>query len=92
MYNLIGYSSNYSDTTGQIIVLDEATNVDANIVDNNTFKFFEYKAKLLENTVVDGNNSVLKNAAIAVLLTYVSNFQRLLEVSLINCKVELKLR
>ena len=43
-------------------------------MDNNTFKFFEDKAKLLENTVVDGNNSILKNAAIAVLLTYLSNF------------------
>ena len=55
MYNLIEYSSNYSDATGSLWFYskDEATNFDADI-SNNAFKSFEYKAKLLENTVVDG--------------------------------------
>ena len=44
---------------------DEATNFDANIRNNNFFKSFEYKAKLLENTATDGNNSILRNATIA---------------------------
>ena len=53
-------------------------------------------AKLLGNTVaqpapnaVDG---ILENAAIAVPLKYQSNFWRSLEIPLINCEVELKLR
>ena len=37
-------------------------------------------------------NGILKNATIAVPLKYLSNFWRSLEMPLINCKVELKLR
>ena len=33
-----------------------------------------YKAKLLENTKADERNGMLKNATIAVLLKYLSNF------------------
>ena len=56
MYNLIEYTSKYSDTTGTLWFYskDEATNFNADIGNNNAFKFFEYKVKLLENTVVDG--------------------------------------
>ena len=36
-------------------------------------------------------NGILKNATIAVPLKYFSNFWRLLEMPLINCKVELNL-
>ena len=50
-----------------------------------------YKAKLLENTEADGVNGNLKNATIAVPSKYLSNFWRLLEMPLINCKVEVKL-
>ena len=52
----------------------------------------KYKAKLLENAVVDGNNSILKNATIAVPLKYLSNFWQSIEMPLINWKVELKIR
>ena len=55
------------------------------------FKSFKCKAKLLENTVADGADEILKNATIAVSLKYLSNFWRSLEMPLINCKVELKL-
>ena len=53
IYNLIEYSSNYSETTGSLWFYpkNEATNFDANISNTNNFKSFEYKAKLLENTV-----------------------------------------
>ena len=55
------------------------------------FEYFMYKAKLLENTEADGVNGNLKNATIAVPSKYLSNFWRLLEMPLINCKVEVKL-
>ena len=72
IYNLIEYSSNYSETTEKLWFY-EAINFDADITNNN-FKYFEYKAKLLENTVVDGANQILRNEAIAVTLKYSSNF------------------
>ena len=93
MYNLIGHNSNYSDTTGILWFnsKDEATNFDVNIADKNNFKSFKYKTKLFENTAVDGDNSMLKNAAVTAPLKYLSNFWGLLEMSLIYHKVELKL-
>ena len=51
-----------------------------------------YKAELLKSTVAEGNNEILKDATIAAPLKYLSNFWRLLEVPLINCKVELNLK
>ena len=50
------------------------------------------KAKFLENTKADGANRIPKNAMIAVLLKYLSNFWRSLEMTLIICKEELKLK
>ena len=52
MYNLIKYSSNYSETTGTLWFYskDEATNFDAGISKTNNFKSLKCKAKLLENT------------------------------------------
>ena len=94
MYNLLKYNSDYSDTTGRLWFYskDEATNFNADTEDNNNFKSFKYKAKLLENTEINGANRILKNAIIAVLLKYLSNFWKTLEMPLINCKVELKLK
>ena len=68
MYNLIGYSSNYFETTGSLwsYSKDEATNSNADIANNN-FKSCEYKAKLLENIVaqpVPNANGILKKATI----------------------------
>ena len=51
-----------------------------------------YKAKLLENTEADNTNGILKNPTIAVPLKYLSHFWRSLEMSLINCRVELKVK
>ena len=93
IYNLIENSSNYSDTTDSLwfYTKDEAITFNANIANNNVFKSFEYKAKLLGNTVADENNSIWKNATTTVSRKYLSNFWILIETLLINCKVELKL-
>ena len=69
MYNLILNSSNYSETTGRSLwsySKDEATNFNADIANNNNFKSFDYKAKLLGNTEADENVGILKNATIFV--------------------------
>ena len=75
MYNLIAYGSNYSETTGSLwfYFKDEAINFNADIVNNNnnSFKSFEYKAKLLGNIVADRANGILKNPRTALpLKTY----------------------
>ena len=56
------------------------------------FKSFKYKAKLLGNTIANGLNRILKDTTIAVPLKYLSNFWRSFEMTLINFKVELKLK
>ena len=86
MYNLIEYSYNYSDTLGSLwqFKRDEIEGnvdltVDANHIPNNSSSF-KYKSSFITN-----RNGV----KIAVPLKYLSNFWRLLEMPLINCKVEL---
>ena len=76
MYNLIEYSSNYSETTGSLWFYskDEATNFNNNIENTDDFESFKYKAKLLGDTAADEANGILKNATIAVPLKYLSNF------------------
>ena len=78
MYHLIEYDSNYSKTTGRFWFYseDEAANFNADIFNNNFFKTFEYKAKLLGNTEADRANGILKKATIAVPSKYLSNFWR----------------
>ena len=70
MYNLIEYSSNHSKTTGSLwfYFKGEATNFNTDIENNDDFKYFKYKAKLLGNTV-----AILKNATIPVPLKYLNN-------------------
>ena len=97
-YNLIEHSSNYSETTGSLWFYskDEATNFNADIANNDSFKSFRYKAKLLGNTAAqpapNAANEILKNATISAQLKHLSNFWRSFEKPLINCKVELKPR
>ena len=98
MYSLIEYSSNYSETTGSLWFYskNEATNFNADIVNDDNFKSFKYKTKLFGNTAAqpapNDANGILKNATTAVPLRYLSNFWKSLEMPLINCQVELKLR
>ena len=57
MYNLLDINSNYSDT--RVILWfysnDESNNFNADIScnNNNNFKSFHYKTKLLKNTIAD---------------------------------------
>ena len=98
MHNLIEYSSNYSETARslQFYSKDEGNNFNVDIASINNFKSFKYKAKLSGNIAgqpaANAADGILKNATIAVSLKYLSNFWRSLEMPLINCKVELKLK
>ena len=76
MYNLLEYSLNFSETTGKLRFYskDEGTNFTADIANDNNFKSFEYKAKLLGNTVANRANGTLRNETIAVPANYLSNF------------------
>ena len=53
IYNLIEYSSNYSETTASLWFYskDQAIDFNADIANTNNFKSFKYKAKLLGKTV-----------------------------------------
>ena len=69
MYNIIEYSSNYSGTTGSLWFFskDEATNFNVVVTNDNNFKSFKYKTRLLGNTAVQADNAangILKNATI----------------------------
>ena len=76
LYNLLNYSSNYSDKTGSLCFYckDEAATFKADIVSNYNAKLFKYKAKLLGNSEADGANRNLRNEKIALRLKYLSNF------------------
>ena len=89
MCNLIKSSSNYSETKESLWFQNKAANFNANITTTNNFKSSMYKTKLSENTKTNGDEGSLKNAAIAVPL---NTFWRLLEMPLISCKIELKLK
>ena len=72
MHNLIEYSWNYSETAGRLWFYskDEATNFNVDIANTNNLKSFKCKTNLLTKTVANGDDGILKNAAIAVALKY----------------------
>ena len=76
MYDLLQYSSSYSDTTDTLCLYskDEATYFNVNIEDTNSFRSFKYKAKLLGSTEADAANLILKSTSVVVLLKYLRNF------------------
>ena len=98
MYNLIEYSSNYSETAGSswFYSNDRATYFNTDIANNDNFKSFKYNVELWGNTAAqpapNAANRILKNATVAVPLKHLSNLLRSFEMPLINCKVELKHR
>ena len=92
MYNLIEYSDNYAKTTGilwqyckDIPARNAATDEIIAFDENNLTDSFKFKAKITGQTRVDGT----KDVEIIVPLKYLSNFWRTLEMSLINCEVNL---
>ena len=82
MYNLIEYSDNYAKTSGSLwqCFRDEP---DDDLEDSESFKS---KIKITGKTPDDDN---VKDVEIMVPLKYLSNFWRTLEMSLINCEVNL---
>ena len=91
MYNLIEYRNNYSKTSGSLWQYCKeipAVNNASNIVDfdgANATDSFNFKAKITGKT----NDGGRLNVEIMVPLKYISNFWRILEMTLINCEVEL---
>ena len=90
MYNLIEYSINYSSTSGSLwhFGRDEIIN-NADVTNDDNASSFKHKASLIDNTEANGTKNRVK---IAVPLKYLSNFCRLLEMSLINYKIEISLK
>ena len=89
IHNLIEYSSNYSETTRCLwfYLKDEFylfIYFEADIANDNNFKSFKYKTKLLENTMTDNANGILKNVTSAVSLKYLRNFWTILSISVID--------
>ena len=67
MYNLSEHSSSYSDTAGNLWFYskDEAANFNNAIAaDDDTFKSFKYKSRLVGSTW--GTNRILENETVAV--------------------------
>ena len=93
MYNLIEYSDNDQNSSATLYQYkrDEPPEDDAVAdltVDNSSS--LKYKISLLGNPVVP-NNIARINVKVVVPLKYLSNFFRLLEMPLINCKIKLNL-
>ena len=93
MYNLIEYSDNYSATFGSLwhYYRDEPfLNVDGDITDfladDNNIASFKFKRKIVCKIEEHDNT---KNVKPKVPLKYLSNFWRILEISLIDCEINL---
>ena len=84
MYNLINYSDNYAKTSGSLYQHYKDYPND-NIANSESFKS---KVKITGKTPNNGNT---KDVEIIVPLKHLSNFWRTLEMSLINCEVNLVL-
>ena len=82
MYNLIEYSDNYSKTFGSLWQYYKDDPND-NLENSASFKF---KVKITGKTAAADNT---KDVEIIIPLKYLSNFWRTLEMSLINCEVNL---
>ena len=91
MYNLIEYSNNYSKTSGSlwqyckaILTVNNVGNI-VNFDGANATDSFNFKTKVTGKT----NDDEIINVEIMVPLKYLRNFWRTLEMSLINCEVEI---
>ena len=90
VYNLIGYSDNYQDSSATLYQYKRDEPPEANAINDlttDTSSSFKYKVELLGNPVLDG--SIAKRSVKVVPLRYLSNFFRSLEMPLINCKIKL---
>ena len=93
MYNLLEYSKNYRKTTGSLWNYYKDEPNSSTDDDNITHSILnpesiDYKANFMENGVT--NNNLTKNdVKVVVPSKHLSNFWKSLNVSLINCEVEL---
>ena len=91
-YNLIEYSDNYLKTSGNLWQFCKdilVVNYDGNIIEfngANAADSFDFKARITGQT---GNNGRIDGAKIIVPLKYLRNFWITLEMSVINCEVNL---
>ena len=93
MYDLVEYSKNYSKTSGSLwnnYSNEPNSGVGQNIINYSIkdSKPFDYKTTITEKLE---NNNTTKDVEIAVPLKHLSNFWRILDMSLINCEVSLTL-
>ena len=82
MYNLLEYSKNYRKTTGSLwnYYRDEPSNPL-----NTDSESFKYKPSITGKT--PQKNDSLANTEVVILLKYLSNFWKSLDIPLINCEV-----
>ena len=91
MYNLTEYSDNYAKTTGSLwqyckdIPARDNNNLIEGFTEGNRTDSFNFKVKFTDQTGNDGT----KDVKIMVPLKYLRNFWRTLEMTLINCEVNL---
>ena len=89
MYNLIEYSDNYSKTSGSLsqYYRNESALNNATLLDNfpRNSALFKFKQKTTGSRKNDGTKAV----QVIVLLNYLSNFWRSLEIQLTNCEINL---
>ena len=86
MYNLIEYSDNYAKTSGCLWQYFRDDDGDSDNIGIEDSKSFKSRVKITGKTP---NNDNEKDVEIMVLLKYLSNFWRTLEMPLINCEVNL---
>ena len=87
MYNLLEYSDNYQNSTGNLYQFKRDKPPDDNADVGNATSSLVYKSKLIKGT--DDNN--VNNVKLVMLLKYVSNSFRSLEIPLVNYKIGLEL-
>ena len=94
MYNLIEYSDNYSDTSGNLWQFKRDQQSMSNEKPANATKadssYFKYKSSFFK-PLIAADNGVFKDVKTPVPLKYLSNVWRSLEMPLINCKIHLEL-
>ena len=98
MYDFLEYRYNYSVTSEGLcgyyrykmnINEDNAGNYTISNNQTTANRSFEYKAKITESKPADYNTL---DTQVVFLLKYLSNVSRCLDLSFINCKIELNLR
>ena len=89
MHNSTEYSNNYSKISGSSWQYhkDERASTDAGALHNFPGNSASFKFK--ENISGSAGEDGTKAAQITVLLKYLSNFCRILEIPLINCEINL---